>query len=264
MTLSLGATLSNMKSVVDNLEFIKEGQESIITNVEDASFITKEGYALNSFYGYKTEGIFASNDEASQYTGPKGKPMQAGDIKFSDRDGNKIINEADKDVIGDPNPDYFGGVTAALAFKNFELSALFAYSIGNDIFNYVRSKAEGMDTYSNQFSSVLDRWTTSNTGATMPRAAIGDPTGNNVFSDRWIEDGSYFGLKKLTVSYSLPQSTIYKGLTLFVTASNLFTATNYSGLDPEFMYSNSPFFMGIDYGKIPHTRSFIFGVKIDL
>jgi len=264
MTLSLGATLSNMKSVVSDLEFIKDGQESIITNIEGASFITKKGFALNSFYGYKTEGIFTSNDEAGQYIGPKGKVQQAGDIKFFDKDANKIINEADKDIIGDPNPDYFGGVTAALNFKNFELSALFAYSIGNDIFNYVRSKAEGMDTYSNQFSSVADRWTTSNAGATMPRAAIGDPTGNNIFSNRWIEDGSYFGLKKLTVSYSLPQSNFYKGLTLFVTASNLFTATNYSGYDPEFMYSNSPFFMGVDYGKMPHTRSFIFGIKLDL
>jgi hypothetical protein len=190
--------------------------------------------------------------------------MMAGDIRFVDKDGNKVIDEADKEIIGDPNPDYFGGVTAGISFKNFELSALFAYSIGNDVFNYVRSKAEGMDTYSNQYRSVLDRWTPSNPEAIMPRAAVGDPSGNTLFSDRWIEDGSYFGLKKLTVSYVLPQSNLYKGVTLFVTASNLFTATNYSGYDPEFMYSNSPFFMGIDYGKIPHTRSFIFGVKLDL
>jgi hypothetical protein len=219
---------------------------------------------LNAFWGYKTDGIFASNDEASQYTGPKGTVMKAGDIRFVDIDGNHVINEKDKSIIGDPNADFFGGINADLTFKNFELSVLFTYSMGNDIYNFVRSKAEAMDTYSNQFTTVLNRWTSSNTGAIMPRAAIGDPSGNNVFSDRWIEDGSFIGLKKITLSYKLPETKVYNGVTLYITASNLFTSTSYSGYDPEFMYSNSPFYMGIDYGKIPHTPSFIFGVKLDL
>jgi TonB-linked SusC/RagA family outer membrane protein len=264
VTFSLGATLTNQQSVVNELTFIKADKNSIITEVVGASYITKEGSPVNAFWGYKTNGIFTDNNEAAQFIGPKGVAMKAGDIRFDDVDGNKIINSIDKQIIGDPNPDFFGGVTAALSYKNFEFSALFTYSMGNEVFNYVRSKTEAMDTYSNQSVTVLDRWTTSNTSATMPRAAIGDPSGNAVFSDRWIEDGSYFGLKKLTVSYTLPQTGFSKGVTLYLTASNLFTSTAYSGYDPQFMYSNSPFTMGIDYGKIPHSRSFIFGVKLDL
>lgn len=262
--LKLGATLSYQKSVVEELSFIKQSQEYILTETGEAEYITKVGNSINSFWGYKTDGIFQSDAEASQYMGPKGIPMKAGDIRFVDIDGNKVIDNQDKMIIGDPNPDFFGGITAALTIGKFELAALLSYSTGNDIYNYVRSKAEAMDTYSNQFVSVLDRWSPSNTDATMPRAAYGDPSGNNVFSDRWIEDGSYFSLKKLTLSYELPRSTLYKGITLYVTGSNLFTSTKYSGYDPEFMYSNSPFYIGIDSGKIPHTRSFIFGIKLDL
>jgi hypothetical protein len=137
--------------------------------------------------------------------------------------------------------------------------------MGNDVFNYVRSKAEAMDSYSNQLTSVLDRWTPSNTGAEIPRAAYGDPAGNTVFSDRWIEDGSYLRLKQVTLSYNIPAwPGVYKGLIVYLTASNLFTFTEYTGYDPECMYINNPFYMGVSYGLMPQTRSFIIGLKLDL
>jgi hypothetical protein len=191
--------------------------------------------------------------------------MQEGDMKFMDLDNSKSIDEKDKMIIGDPNPDFFGGFTTAITYKNFGLSANFSYSVGNDIFNYVRYKAESMDSYANQFTTILDRWTPSNTSATMPRAAYGDPTGNASFSDRWIEDGSYLRLKQLTLNYTFPQVIgLYKGITIYVTGTNLLTFTKYSGYDPDFLYSNNPFFMGVDYGKIPQSKSFILGLKLDL
>jgi TonB-linked SusC/RagA family outer membrane protein len=262
--LRIGATLSNQKQNIEALTFIKKSQDKIITKTFDAEYVTMVGSPINSFWGFKTDGIFQTDEEASQYVGVKGENLKAGDIRFVDLDGNKVIDDYDKMIIGDPNPDFFGGINTALTFGRFELSANFYYSVGNDIFNYVRSKAEGMDTYGNQFTSVLDRWSTSNQSSVIPRAAIGDPSGNNSFSDRWIEDGSFISLKKLTISYLLPQTSFYKGVTLFVTGSNLFTSTKYSGYDPEFMYSNSPFYMGIDNGKIPHGRTFIVGIKLDL
>jgi len=158
----------------------------------------------------------------------------------------------------------FGGVSTSLSWKRIELLAFFTFSTGNDAYNYVRYKGESMDTYNNQFTTVVNRWTTGNTYASMPRASYGDPTGNSVFSDRWIEDASYLRLKQLTISYDLPGYRLYKGIKVFVTASNLFTITQYSGYDPEFMYINNPFGMGIDYGSIPHTRSFIIGLKLGL
>lgn len=265
LTWTIGASVSKQLTEVNSLNFLNPDNSNIITSIEGGQYITSVGNAVNAFYGYKTNGIFASDADASQFIGPKGVPMAAGDIRFADTDGNKIINEADKQIIGNPNPTLFGGFNTALTYKNFEISALFNYSVGNDIFNFVRYQAESMDTYSNQLTSVLERWTPANSGASMPRASFGDPTGNTVFSDRWIEDGSYLRLKQLTVNYTLPAILgAYKGITIYLTATNLLTFTKYSGYDPDFLYSNNPFYMGVDYGKMPQTKSFILGLKLDL
>ena len=139
------------------------------------------------------------------------------------------------------------------------------YSIGNDVYNYVRSRTESMSDYMNQSTSILDHWTSANTATELPRISYGDPTGNTVFSDRWIEDGSYVRLGQLSVNYQLPQiKGFIKGINVYATATNLFTITNYSGYDPDFIYLNSPFYMGVDYGKMPQTQSFILGLKLDL
>jgi hypothetical protein len=219
---------------------------------------------VNAYYGYETNGIL-SQTEAGSITGPRGLPMQAGDIRFVDRDDNGIINDADKTIIGDPNPDLFGSLFTSLGFKNIELSTVLTYSVGNDLFNYYRSRMEAMSDYNNQSSTVTDRWTDANPGASLPRASYGDPTGNTVFSDRWIENGSYLRLSQLSVSYNLPAfMRLFKGAVLYVTATNLFTISGYSGYDPEFIYLNNPFYIGIDYGMMPQSRSFLAGLKLNL
>lgn len=262
--LTISGTASSQISMINSLNFIAESQNSIITSVYGADYITSAGNVLNNFYGYKTEGIFQSKEEANQYIGPKGAKMQAGDIKYVDLNNDKVINSKDKQIIGNPNPFLFGGLFADLTFNRWEIRAGFNYSIGNSAFNYVRYKGESMDTYASQLSTVLDHWTSNNTGADLPRVSFGDPTGNTVFSDRWIEDASYFKFKNLTVAYQLPETGFYSGIKLYMTVSNLLTLTKYSGYDPEFYYVNDPFLMGIDYGKMPQTRSFIIGVKLDL
>lgn len=258
-----GNVSSNISNVVD-LKFINADQKSIVTEIEGAEFVTSVGNAINNFYGFKTNGIYQTNDEANKIIGPKAKPMQAGDIKYVDQNNDGKINNMDKVIIGNPNPTVYGGLFTAASFKQWEVKAMFTYSAGNDVFNYVRYKGESMDTYANQLTTVLDHWSTNNTGAALPRQSFGDPTGNTLFSDRWIEDGSYLKMKQLTVSYQLPESGLYSGINIYLTVSNLFTLTNYSGQDPEFYYMNNPFYMGVDYGKLPQTRSFIIGVKLDL
>jgi len=261
---TLGASVSKQLTTVNSLTIMNPDLTNIITSIDGAQFITSVGNAMNAYYGYKTNGII-SQAEAGQITGPKGLPMEAGDVKFVDTNNDKIINETDKQIIGNPNPKLFGGINTSLSYKNFELAAYFNYSVGNDLFNYVRYKTESMDSYANQSTSVLNRWTPSRPSTTMPRASMGDPTGNAVFSDRWIEDGSYLRLKQLTLNYSLPPVTgFYKGLTIYITGTNLLTFTKYTGYDPDFLYSNNPFYMGVDYGKMPQTKSFIIGLKLDL
>jgi TonB-linked SusC/RagA family outer membrane protein len=260
---TLGASLTKQMTEVKSLEFINPNTTNIVTTIDAAQFITSEGNPINAYYGYKTNGLLSAS-EAGKIMGPKGTMMKEGDVKFVDN-GDNIINENDKTIIGDPNPEFFGGIMTAFAYKNFELSALFNYSVGNDVFNYVRYRTESMSEYANQSVTVLDRWTPTNTSATLPRIGYGDPSGNSVFSDRWIEDGSYLRLGQLTLNYNLPPiQGFVKGVAIYLTATNLFTFTNYSGYDPDFSYMNSPFYMGVDYGKMPQTQSFILGLKLDL
>ncbi|MBW8331149.1 MAG: SusC/RagA family TonB-linked outer membrane protein [Prolixibacteraceae bacterium] len=261
----VGSSMTKQMTKIRGLEFINQATSNIITPIEGGEYITSVGNAVNAFYGYKTNGIFSNGADASQYTGPNGKQMQAGDVNFIDTNSDNVINEKDKQIIGNPNPKLFGGINTTLSYEKFEFTALFTYSVGNDIFNYVRYKAESMDSYGNQLASVLDRWTPTNTSGKLPRASIGDPTGNTVFSDRWIEDGTYIRLKQLTLNYHFPSmSGVYKGLTLYLTATNLITFTKYTGYDPDFLYSNNPFYMGVDYGKMPQSRAFLLGLKLDL
>ena len=260
---TLGGSVSKELTKITSLDFINSNTTNIITTIDAAQFITSEGNAINAYYGYKTNGLI-SGTEAGIIMGPNGAMMQEGDIKFVDN-GDNIINENDKTIIGDPNPEFFGGIFTAFTYKNFELSGMFNYSVGNELFNYMRYKTEAMSDYANQLSTVLDRWTPTNTSATLPRMAYGDPSGNTAFSDRWIEDGSYLRLGQLTLNYNLPQiQGFVKGVGIYLTATNLFTLTKYTGYDPDFSYTNSPFYKGVDYGKMPQTQSFIIGLKLDL
>jgi len=260
----IGATFTQISSEVTSLEFLNEETDFIVTPIAKAAYITQEGGPINGFYGFETNGLI-SQAEAGNITGPNGLPMQAGDVKYVDQDGNNIINEADKTMIGDPNPDMYGGIFTSLSYGRLELFARFNYSVGNDVFNYVKYRTESMSDYSNQSVAVLDRWTPSNTGAEIPRISYGDPTGNTLFSDRWIEDGTYFRLGQLTLKYHFNNiAGLFNGVDLYITATNLLTITNYSGYDPEFMYKNSPFYQGVDYGMIPLTRTFIAGLKLNL
>jgi TonB-linked SusC/RagA family outer membrane protein len=264
-TWSYGFTVSRYDSKVKELDFINQSKTKIIYDVTGAQYVTEKGEALNMFYGYKTNGTYSDDNEAASVTGPNGLPMTGGDVRFVDLNSDNIIDENDKTIIGNPNPDLYGGLFTTLTIKKFEFSALFTYSIGNDIFNYVRLKAESMDRLYNQLTAINDRWTSSNTGTDMPKAVYGDYRGNTTFSDRWVEDGSFMRLKEITIAYIPPKfSKLYRDLTVFVTASNLYTLTKYTGYDPEFFYQNNLYYMGIDYGKIPITRSVIAGIKLEL
>lgn len=263
---TLGGSVTKQMTEVKSLKFLDPTTSNVITPIEGGEYVTSVGNAVNAFWGYQTNGII-NDGSASGIIGPNRVPMAEGDIRYVDQNGDQIIDDKDKVIIGNPNPKFFGGFNTTLKYKNLEVAAYFNYSVGNDIFNYVRYKAESMDSYANQMVSVLNRWRPNqdNTDATMPRASFGDPTGNTAFSDRWIEDGSYVRLKQLTVNYKLPQvAGLYKGITIYVTGTNLLTFTKYTGYDPDFQYSNNPFYMGVDYGKMPQPKSFIVGLKLDL
>lgn len=252
-------------------EIIDLPNGEFITKVYDAEVISRVGESAGVFYGYKTQGVFATENDA-QTAGLQMKNAQgqlvsfaAGDVIFEDHFADGIIDEKDKQVIGNPNPDFYGSFTNTFTSGNLSLQALFTFSLGNDIYNYARNVLEAQSDFSNQTRVSLSRWKADGQTTTQPKAVYGDPMGNARFSDRWIEDGSYLRLKSLTLSYKLPVSTDFiEGINLWVSASNLFTMTNYLGLDPEFSAGNAVLVQGIDAGLLPLSRQYAIGVKLNL
>lgn len=266
---NLGASVGHYKNKIKSLS---GGVDSYKTDIYNATILTKVGSAANLFYGYKTEGVFATTAAAKAAglyvladNGVDKKYFEAGDVIFTDLDGNHEINEKDMQVIGDPNPDIYGNIFSTVSWKRFKLDVNFSYSLGNDVYNYMRQQLESSSRFMNQTTAATQRWMAEGQVTSMPKATFQDPLGNSRFSDRWIEDGSYLKLKSLTLSYELPiNSTFLQGLQFWVQGNNLFTLTKYLGTDPEFSVTSSVFGQGIDYGRVAQSRSIVAGIKINL
>ncbi len=266
-TWSIGASLGHYKNEIKRLP---GGVQSMETDMFGGTIISKVGSAAGAFYGYKTQGVFTTAEEAQAAglyqetrTGAK-QYFTAGDMHFVDN-GDKVINEKDMQIIGDPNPDIYGNINTQVTWKRLTLGLNFNYSVGNDIYNYQRSIIEGGSFFYNQSTALLNRWNHDGQHTDIPRATFLDDMGNSRFSDRWIEDGSYLKLKTVTLSYHIPvHSTYLQGVTVWAAANNLFTITKYLGSDPEFSQSNAVIGMGIDRGLLAPGRSFSLGMKINL
>lgn len=238
--------------------------------------LTAVGEAAGVFYGYQTQGVFASAEEAQEAglrypTGLTNDPyreFKAGDVHFVDQNGDGWIDESDMVKIGDPNPDIYGNFATRLSWKDLTLDVMFKYSLGNDIFNYQRSQLEGGNTSWNQTTALVNRWRYDGQVTDVPRAVSAtssDWVNNERFSDRWIEDGSYLKLKKIRLTYRIPVNVSWlQSLSVWGEANNVFTVTKYLGLDPEVSCSNSVLSQGIDAGYLPQSCNFNLGVTINL
>ena len=264
----VGASVGHYKNKVTALP---DNDRTFETDLYGATIQTKVGQPAGLFYGYETNGVYsttdAANADAKYLVKDNGDKVffKAGDMNFVDRDGNHVIDANDRTVIGDPNPDIYGNIHTTASWKNLTLTAVFNYSLGNDIFNYQRMLLEGGTYFLNQTTAMKSRWTTEGQQTAYPRAEYNDPMGNSRFSDRWIEDGSYLRMSNLTLSYYLPiQSTYLQGITIFGNVTNLFTITKYLGSDPDCAIAGSILTQGIDRGLLGQGRSFSLGVNINL
>jgi TonB-linked SusC/RagA family outer membrane protein len=232
--------------------------------------------AINSpyqrFFGYQYLGIFQNQAEIDAYVGadkvtklqPNAKP---GDLKFANLRDDNIINGDDKTYLGNPNPTVSYGLTINVGYKNFDFSAFGGGSGGNQIFQGLRRLDIASANYQTKY---LDAWTTSNTGASLPRIVNGDPNGNySKFTDLYLESGNFFKLRTMQIGYTLPKSIIGKWgmnrLRVYVMAENLFTVTNYSGYDPEIGVSpdsGGGAQFGIDRGSYVQPKTILFGLSL--
>jgi len=236
-----------------------------------ANILTEVGSPIAQFYGYKTKGVYESDDQANQLgllnhlKNEALVPFGGGDVIFEDFHADGIIDEKDMQVIGDPTPDFAGEIYTRLKYKNFTLDAALSFSYGSEVFNYMRYTLESMNNNNNQTQAALNRWRYQGQATTMPRAVFGDPMGNSRFSDRWIEDGSYARLRNLTLSYVIPfNKTWLKTAELFASGVNLFTFTHYMGGDPEFSIDGATLLQGIDLGMVPQNKMVVLGIRIGL
>ena len=211
------------------------------------------GEPMSVFYGFRSLGVDPST----------------GDIVWDDIDGNGIINSDDRTIIGDPNPLFTGGFTNNLFYGPFELNFFIQFSYGNDIFNATRIFIEAMKGPDNQSAAILDRWRQPGDITDMPRATETDPNANNRISSRFVEDGSFARLKNLTFSYNMPRQLTerigVRNARIFFTGANLFTLTNYSGMDPEVNYrGDSNLLRATDFFTYPQARSYTIGINLRL
>ena len=265
----LGGSIGHYKNKITELA---DGAQYMDSQVYGATIRTQVGQAANAFYGYKSLGVFSTTEEAQTaglyILGDNGVDKNyfgAGDIHFADLNGDHQITEADRTVIGDPNPDIYGNIFTTVAWKRLKLDVRFNYCAGNDVYNYMRAQLEGGSRFMNQSTALQRRWQVEGQNTDIPRIAFQDPMGNSRFSDRWIEDGSYLRLKSVTLSYDLPLKSEYiQGLQFWIQANNVFTLTKYLGSDPEFAMTGNVIGQGIDLGRLAQSRSLVAGVKINL
>ena len=242
--------------------------------------ISKEGYAVGSFYGYRVEGVFkdkAAVDAANAATNGKNSGFyqnsktQAGDFKFKDLDGNGFIDENDMDVLGNGFPTLNYSLNLSATYKNWDFS-MYTYGVlGQKIFSYSAMRLSNMFTADDPTPNILKEaaeqaWSPTNTNGTLPRLSLLDANYNMRASDAWVKNGDFLKISNVQVGYTLPKSLVNKMLLqnarVYLAVSNLFTFSSYNKYgDPE-CGQGSVLVTGLDTGRYPSPRTFSFGLNV--
>lgn len=250
------------------------GASTIMTNGAERSYIThitQEGSPIGMFYGFKVLGI--ATEENYKTVAPSAastNPLQPGDLYFEDVDGNGVVNDQDKRIIGNPHPDFTYGFALNTSYKNFDLRASFNGSQGNKVLDGYDYYLYNMEGSGNQYADVAQRWRSSaNPGnGSVYRAARGGTQSNSTrLSSFYLQDGSFLRMTNIILGYSLPKETAQKlmlsGVRIYASVDNPFTITKYKGYNPEPDYDQrGNLTPGVDYGLYPLVRSYNLGLKV--
>ena len=227
--------------------------------------IVKVGLPLGSFWGYKTNGIFQTQEEVN--TQPKINSLantKVGDRKYVDTNGDGVITALDKGNLGTSQPKFVGSFSNTVSYNDFDLNFSFQGAYGGKIFNALNQQLEISTLGTNAAATLNDRWTPTNPSNEIPRASS-SPLG--IVSERYVEDASFLRLKLITLGYTLPKSVSKKlgtkSVKIYVSAENLITWTKYTGYDPEVSsYEQNNLYPGIDFGSYPNSKTFISGLNV--
>ncbi len=241
----------------------------ISTGPEVLPFILQAGQSLGRVYGYQEQSIFQNAQEvkdALHITDDATAKSMIGEIRYKDLNGDGKIDSNDQQVIGNVNPQYVFGFNNTFNYKSFDLTVFFQGSVGNDIVNYTRATTDnlGATRSNNVTQSAWDnRWTPDHTSGTNRKAVYSDAV-PLLFSNRFIEDGSYVRLKNVTLGYNFDFKQYgLRSVRVYASLTNLVTLTHYTGYDPEVnAYGQNPALRGVDLGNYPTSRSFSAGVNV--
>ena len=230
------------------------------------------GYEFATFWGLQSDGIFQTTEEVAAYVDTDGDLIQRnaepGDVRYIDTDGDGRITIDDAVPLGSAIPDFTFGGNLNMAYKNFDLSIAFTGTYGNEIANVFNYYINGSSPVANNLltSRLYNAWSGPGSTNEYPRLTD-DQTDNDLFSDRYIQDGSHFRLRNVQLGYNLPNNFLDKirlqGLRIYIAGDNLLTFTNYRGLDPEVgIPFGDSFAPGVDYGTYPVARSLFGGINL--
>lgn len=279
----LWQTSLNISFIENTLKSLQDGTVAMYSatrfnsNFTGYDYVARVGSALGQIYGYAFDGVYQTSDfnmtpdgkmilkpgipDMSEHAG---RTVEPGMVKYKDIDGDGVITTADRTVIGNGLPKWYGGITNTFNFKNIDLSFMFQFNYGNDVYNATRMfNTQSQDERSNQLAEVADRWTPTHASNRVPSAK--GYVKYELYS-RFIEDGSFLRLKNITLGYTFPNKWTRKAyinrLRVYGTAQNLFCLTKYSGYDPEVNMKSSPLMPGFDWGAYPKSKVFTFGVEV--
>jgi hypothetical protein len=218
---------------------------------------------LGTFYGFVFDGVVQPGEESSTPVPSWLKTVQAGDAKFANKGGSSdVIDNDDRVILGDAQPDFTYGFASRLDYRDFDLSISFQGSYGNELYNAFRNTLETPSRSYNGAKALANRWKPTNTDTDVPRAV---PVPYTTIDSRYIEDASYLRLKDLTLGYSLNfiKNKSFPRIRIFASAQNLFVLTKYTGYDPEGSRNGlTDLAIGVDDGVYPRAKSFLTGVSV--
>lgn len=258
-----GAYNRNTVRNIPTRDGVIHGQPNQLFDNSMQFYRAQSGFPIGYFWGLQTDGIFQTEAEVREHSvgetliQPQAQP---GDVRFVDINGDGVIDDNDRTMIGDPNPNYTFGITFGGEYRGFDFSFLATGVAGNQIVQSYRNHAE---PYANYTAAIMDRWHGPGSSNTMPRITEDARNWTN-FSDLYIHDGDFLRISNITVGYDfgrLINNRNFSQVRLYASVLNLYTFTNYEGMDPEIGYGSS-FSSGVDLGFYPRPRTFMLGANI--
>ncbi|RAV99450.1 SusC/RagA family TonB-linked outer membrane protein [Pseudochryseolinea flava] len=269
-----GAYNQNKVGVIPNADGIIHGQTNQLFDNSGEFYRMENGRPIGYFWGLKTDGLFQTEEEVNNYLSGEGKKIQPdaqpGDVRYVDRNNDGEINDQDRTLIGNPNPDLTYGFSISANYKGFDLSIQANGVAGNQIVQSYRNMANPLGNYT---SAILDRWHGPGSSNKIPRVTE-DNRNWTTFSDLYIHDGDFLRISNITLGYDLAR-VAPKGLLgqarLYASVLNAFTFTKYEGMDPEVGYGIDTrengvlvdaMSQGVDLGFYPRTRTYLIGLNV--